>query len=603
MANQYEGWQYEYSFTLSNAVASGDQILVTVDYQDSDGIPMKSDFSDIRFSDGTNKLSYWIIPGYTVAGESCICVVKLASTATTLYLHWGNASATSESTTTACENGWIFSGVSIPSGWGGTGTVADGCVTVTGQNSIQTSATFGRGYELITMMRCTAGGAAFGFGASAPWYIINCNTTENPAYYQLGSGTTSNTVLDTQVTFDGEYHNFRLQYLSTEKLYVDSYQAVSNSNYVPNSSLPLALFGVSTEASINVVFAAIRKIPSIGDPTITWGTITDYFAVAPTAAFSGTPLSGTAPLQVQFTDESVGLVTSWSWTFGDGQTSTEQNPLHRYTSAGTYNVTLTATNSIGSTTETKNSYVVVSATGLAPVAAFSANSLAGPAPLGLQFTDASTGTPTSWLWDFGDGATSTDQSPTHAYTAAGVYNVKLTVTNASGSNAWKKLSYITVTYPVSTAYPVRVSPEIHPVSATRKHSFNILSTDGSLMSMCSNPVVKCSVNGATETDETWTISDYNSTMLRYTIEVIDPGTWKDGDNIEISVSCDEGLGFLALTVEDLSVAKKLITASLGNKSGVFDGAGDITIEYPDVATIVFTIASDGSSTLKSFTEG
>lgn len=76
-----------------------------------------------------------------------------------------------------------------------------------------------------------------------------------------------------------------------------------------------------------------------------------------TANFSGTPTSGAAPLTVNFTDLSTGSPTSWSWNFGDGGTSTAQNPSHAYASAGTYNVTLTATNACGSDPEVKNAYV------------------------------------------------------------------------------------------------------------------------------------------------------------------------------------------------------------------------------------------------------
>ncbi len=81
--------------------------------------------------------------------------------------------------------------------------------------------------------------------------------------------------------------------------------------------------------------------------------------VAPTAAFSGSPLSGTAPVSVSFTDESTDQPTSWSWTFGDGASSTAQNPSHAYTSAGSYTVSLTATNAQGSDGETKTNYITV----------------------------------------------------------------------------------------------------------------------------------------------------------------------------------------------------------------------------------------------------
>ena len=80
---------------------------------------------------------------------------------------------------------------------------------------------------------------------------------------------------------------------------------------------------------------------------------------APTANFSASPTSGTAPLMVDFTDESTGLPTSSSWDFGDGGTSTAKNPSHTYQAAGTYTVTLTATNANGF--DTKTGSITVSA--------------------------------------------------------------------------------------------------------------------------------------------------------------------------------------------------------------------------------------------------
>jgi PKD repeat protein len=71
------------------------------------------------------------------------------------------------------------------------------------------------------------------------------------------------------------------------------------------------------------------------------------------ADFYGTPTSGTEPLTVDFTDQSTGSIDTWSWTFGDGGTSSAQNPSHTYTSAGTYTVTLTVTGPGGSDDEVK----------------------------------------------------------------------------------------------------------------------------------------------------------------------------------------------------------------------------------------------------------
>lgn len=83
----------------------------------------------------------------------------------------------------------------------------------------------------------------------------------------------------------------------------------------------------------------------------------------------------------------------------------------------------------------------------APVAAFSADVTSGDAPLLVTFTDASTHNPLSWLWDFGDGGTSTEQNPAYTYVAAGTYSVTLTAANGDGSDAEVKTDYITVTTP------------------------------------------------------------------------------------------------------------------------------------------------------------
>ena len=81
---------------------------------------------------------------------------------------------------------------------------------------------------------------------------------------------------------------------------------------------------------------------------------------APVAQFTATPTSGVAPLVVSFTNTSTGSPTSYSWNFGDGSTSTSQNPSHTFATNGTYTVAMTATNSYGSNTVTKTNFITVS---------------------------------------------------------------------------------------------------------------------------------------------------------------------------------------------------------------------------------------------------
>jgi len=148
------------------------------------------------------------------------------------------------------------------------------------------------------------------------------------------------------------------------------------------------------------------------------------------SAFTYT-ISTSNTLTVQFNDVSTGNPSSWLWNFGDGITSTLQNPNHTYATNGTYTVSLAITTT--NCTSTSNQTISVGSSS-ACQSAFTFNS--NPANgLIIQFTDASTGSPTSWAWDFGDGTTSTQQNPSHTYTA-GTYNVTLLIfgTNCQSSS-------------------------------------------------------------------------------------------------------------------------------------------------------------------------
>ncbi|MGE4603218.1 MAG: HYR domain-containing protein [Planctomycetota bacterium] len=170
---------------------------------------------------------------------------------------------------------------------------------------------------------------------------------------------------------------------------------------------------------------------------------------APEASFTATPTSGTFDLPVAFTDTSVGDIDTRLWDFGDGNTSTEQDPTHTYTAAGEYTVTLTATGPGGTDTFVCNSCIVVTAP--APVADFLANPTSGTYDLVVDFTDYSTGPIDSRLWDFGDGNTSTALNPSHTYTLAGTFTVSLTVTGPGGIDTTVCASCIAVEDPPPTA--------------------------------------------------------------------------------------------------------------------------------------------------------
>jgi PKD repeat protein/predicted MPP superfamily phosphohydrolase len=362
----------------------------------------------------------------------------------------------------------------------------------------------------------------------------------------------------------------------------------------------------------------------------------DTFATRPTAPaaeFSATPRTGPAPLLVDFTDLSTGTPTWWSWDFGDGTSSLEQEPQHVYAQAGLYTVTLRAANGGGENVRTRTAYVDVGApspvqtftpvadsrvyessassnygndpalrvktqagssyqtflrfdvgpltgalasaklrlfctdastgagsvyrlasntwgettvtwnnrpaltgsplvtvggvslgswaefelgptavtggivnlavaggttnsvyyssreganppqlvltyagAGTPPVAAFTGTPLSGPAPLGVSFTDASTGAPSTWTWDFGDGSSSTARNPTHVYTTPGTYTVILDVENASGLGSLTRLDYVVV----STPPPVRTFVPVADARVSESSVSQNYGTEGAL---------------------------------------------------------------------------------------------------------------------------
>jgi PKD repeat protein len=158
-------------------------------------------------------------------------------------------------------------------------------------------------------------------------------------------------------------------------------------------------------------------------------------------------ISGIAPFDVDFRDSSGGYPTSWAWDLAPGVTSTAQDPLiHTYTTAGSYVVTMTATNLQGSSTTSMTVNVVASS-----VVDFTASVTSGAAPLTVAFTDASTPGGTAWDWTFGAGeGTGTGATVSHTYSTPGVYTVALTVTYPAptGPLTTTKVGYIAVSTPL-----------------------------------------------------------------------------------------------------------------------------------------------------------
>jgi gliding motility-associated-like protein len=151
------------------------------------------------------------------------------------------------------------------------------------------------------------------------------------------------------------------------------------------------------------------------------------------ANFTIAPSNGCQPILVNFTNTSTGNPVSFFWDFGNGTQSTLANPSSTYFNAGVFNVKLVITNAAGD----KDSIIKTNAVTVhpKPIVNFTAIDSVGCAPFSVQFQDISSPTPgatnVSWIWDFGNGVTSTQQNPIHTY-AQGVYTVVLQVTNDKG---------------------------------------------------------------------------------------------------------------------------------------------------------------------------
>ncbi len=176
-------------------------------------------------------------------------------------------------------------------------------------------------------------------------------------------------------------------------------------------------------------------------------TVTVYAPLA--AAASADATSGTMPLTVHFSGSATGGAApyTYAWNFGDGGTSTDQNPSHEYGTAGAFSAVLTVTDSAFHTA----SAPPLSITIYAPlVASAAADTSSGTAPLTVHFTGSATGGegPYAYAWTFGDGGTSSAPSPSHEYAAAGSYPVVLTVTDSASHSATDAHLTVAVSAPV-----------------------------------------------------------------------------------------------------------------------------------------------------------
>lgn len=269
---------------------------------------------------------------------------------------------------------------------------------------------------------------------------------ENPDFYSVTLTVTNSAGSDTQT------NNFFISALSQPLAAFDYVLNGLVLNLTNNSQIADSYFwdfgdgNTSTEENPQHIYledgtyvVTLTATNQCGDVSTTQ---TIEVITPPQGGFSSTPTEGCAPFTVQFTDESSSNATSWSWTFEGGTpaTSNEQNPAVVYNSPGVYNVMLVVSNAAGQDIVTQTDYVTV---GAAPVAGFTA--------LGngfdMDFTNASMDAVT-YLWDFGDGNTNTDENPMHTYAEEGIYTVTLTVDNPCGTDVFTQSVVIATSGPI-----------------------------------------------------------------------------------------------------------------------------------------------------------
>jgi PKD repeat protein len=164
-------------------------------------------------------------------------------------------------------------------------------------------------------------------------------------------------------------------------------------------------------------------------------------SIPPEGQFVADITSGCVPFDVQFTATYSGLIDSVLWEFEDGFTDTARQPLHTFTTAGVRSIVLRVYGPAGTGVTARQSYILANK---APLADFTADKLSGCDTMTVQFASTSTGTVTSWAWDFGDDSTSIEQNPAHKYLSTGVYSVSLITTGPCGVDSASYDSLITI---------------------------------------------------------------------------------------------------------------------------------------------------------------
>ena len=186
------------------------------------------------------------------------------------------------------------------------------------------------------------------------------------------------------------------------------------------SGTPVTVSGPSVDGQAWYARAAFLR-PTPGAPN-----------VPPTAAFTSSCTDATCTFDASGSSDSDGSITSYTWTFGDGETAASAAPTHIYSTSGTYDVTLTVTDDQGDSTSVTHQ-VTASSVNVPPTATFTSSCASLSCTFDASASSDPDGEIMAWDWTFGDGETASEPTPSHTYASPGSYSVTLSVLDSAGA--------------------------------------------------------------------------------------------------------------------------------------------------------------------------
>lgn len=462
----------------------------------------QSDFDDVRFTTSADSLCDIWQESKTDDDVAVFWVEipTISTTTTTGYCYYGNASVSTTSNGTLVFDFFDdFNDASLDTAkWdqiSGTSAEESGLlkveVTAGGAEEVKTDTAFGNNTWVRSRLKAKDIGASTTAGNST--YLSLQNTDDGNKghiamyaatsangydYYNVGAATEYDDIVG--VSADTYFIQDVLRHHNHTDYYVDNTNLVTQStNYYTGNTKVRSRVNHNTGSEyvyLDWVFVFDGLAP-VDLPTISsWDSEELDPTYALTADFSSNVTTGDAPLDVGFVDDTVGTPTKWFWDldgdsdwdmFGDDPPFTYYGGLvPGYTiaypdeidSGYYYNVSLKVENAYTSDWENKSAYMAVGVPDIwLSTPTIGANVTSGDVPLTVSFTGGGNNTPTAWAWDIdGDSASPYNvsgdfeyatQNATHTYNVAGIYTVRLKVTNAGGYAVGTETNYITANEP------------------------------------------------------------------------------------------------------------------------------------------------------------